>query len=172
MVGTYSVTSFSWTIANKTNPGQSFKVGDTLKITGADKLDGVAEVHLTFVDDDGVSHTTVVPAADFTVQTPTLIELVLIWLYFEWGSLPYEYHGDVGDDPVVLVAIGDGTIFSGSVSVGTFAVLDASASGIYKIVKDKTCDTLYSNFGTGTPKTIDVKIPDPFAKTGFIDGPA
>ena len=45
-------------------------------------------------------------------------------------------------------------------------VLMTNPSGIYTLVEGQTHDTLYERF-TGVP-SINVKIPDPFGKTGFI----
>lgn len=73
-----------------------------------------------------------------------------------------------GDGVVSVVATGDGFQFSGPVSLGSITILTTNASGIYVLTSGKTSDTLYSSLRDGT--TYDVKIPDPFAKTGFIGG--
>lgn len=73
-----------------------------------------------------------------------------------------------GAGPTDIMATGDGTQFSGSVSLGTLNILLTNASGIYTLVPGKTNDTLYSSLRDGT--TRNVKIPNPFAKTGFIGG--
>lgn len=60
------------------------------------------------------------------------------------------------------------TEFSGSVTLGTLLTILADASGIYTLTKNKINDTLYLH---GSPEdTIDVAIPNPFIKTGFING--
>lgn len=56
--------------------------------------------------------------------------------------------------------------FGGSVPAGTFRILYESGSGVYRIVANKRNDTLYTSLGN----TTDVKIPNPFADTGFIGG--
>lgn len=56
--------------------------------------------------------------------------------------------------------------FEGTVPLGDFTILLANASGIYRLVNGKTNDTLYSSSRDGS--TYDVKIPNPFGKTGFF----
>ncbi len=73
-----------------------------------------------------------------------------------------------GDGLTSVVATGDGFQFSGPVTLGGITILTTNASGIYVLTAGKTSDTLYSSLRDGT--TYDVKIPDPFAKTGFIGG--
>lgn len=60
------------------------------------------------------------------------------------------------------------TLFSGSITLGSYTVLVANGSGIYVLTPGKTDDTLYSSSRDGT--TWDARIPDPFVKTGFIRG--
>lgn len=69
-----------------------------------------------------------------------------------------------GDYDVIIDIVSDE--FSGRVAAGVLTVLFADASGIYTLVPGKTTDTLYDRTGT----TTEVKIPNPFAKTGFIGG--
>jgi len=91
------------------------------------------------------------------IQTSTLIEF----------AIPASC---TGAGPIFLIATEDdtGTQFSGSVTLGVLNVLLTNASGIYTLVPGKTNDTLYKTARDGT--TRDVRIPTPFAKTGFIGG--
>lgn len=59
---------------------------------------------------------------------------------------------------------------SGGIKLGSSAlqVLSIDPSGIYTLVKNKTRDTLYDRQGSIT--STDVKIPNPFAKTGYFGG--
>lgn len=59
-----------------------------------------------------------------------------------------------------------GTQFRGSVTLGSFTILVANGSGIYRFVANKSSDTLYTAARDGT--TYDVKIPNPGGKTGFF----
>lgn len=69
---------------------------------------------------------------------------------------------------VPVGSYGPHTVFSGSVPLGTLTVLLINASGIYTLIPGKTNDTLYDN--DSAPETMDVMIPSPFIKTGFIGG--
>lgn len=68
--------------------------------------------------------------------------------------------------PPTVTVIAKGTQFSGSVELGTFTIIEAEGSGLYRFVIGKTNDTLYTAERDGT--TYDVKIPNPGAKTGFF----
>lgn len=46
-------------------------------------------------------------------------------------------------------------------------IILADPSGLYELIPGKTADTLYVDHSTGT---MDVAIPNPFIKTGFING--
>jgi len=81
-------------------------------------------------------------------------------------TVPPEIGNSGGTAQIVAVIkppSGGGTIF-----VGIITILIENASGIYRIIKDKTADTLYDRDTPGA--TINVRIPNPFAKTGFIGG--
>jgi hypothetical protein len=73
-----------------------------------------------------------------------------------------------GAGAVSVIATGNGVQFSGSYPLGGLIILTTNASGIYTLTSGKSADTLYSSLRDGT--TYDVKIPNPFAKTGFIGG--
>jgi hypothetical protein len=62
-----------------------------------------------------------------------------------------------------------GTQFTGSVKLGNLIILLENASGIYRIVPNKTNDTLYIN-SNSVSETTDIKMPNPFAKGGYIGG--
>jgi hypothetical protein len=68
--------------------------------------------------------------------------------------------------PPTVTLVVSGTQFSGSVELGTFTIIVAEGSGLYRFVMNKTNDTIYTAERDGT--TYDVKIPDPGAKTGFF----
>lgn len=71
----------------------------------------------------------------------------------------------VGGVPDLEVTGSGGISFGGSSSIVTIG----EPSGIYTLVKDKTHDTLYER-QSGTTTSINVKIPDPYIKTGFVSG--
>ena len=68
--------------------------------------------------------------------------------------------------PIIIIVADPGTQFAGSVPLGTFTILVANATGIYRLTPGKANDTLYHSARDGT--TYDVKIPNPFGKTGFF----
>lgn len=76
------------------------------------------------------------------------------------GPLDVTFGGDSPD----IIMIGSGGYTLGG---GAIFVFVEDASGIYRIVANKTNDTLYDR---NTDDTMDVKIPDPFVDTGFIGG--
>lgn len=93
-------------------------------------------------------------------------------LCLEDTELTEECLGSVMDPPtdtpeiVIIVKDPTGTQFIGNVPLGNFIILVANGSGIYRLVNGKTNDTLYRSTRNGT--TYDVKIPNPFGKTGFF----
>lgn len=67
---------------------------------------------------------------------------------------------------IVIICGDPGNQFSGSVPLGTFTIIVANGSGIYRFVDGKTNDTVYTAERDGT--TLDIKIPNPFGKSGFF----
>lgn len=73
--------------------------------------------------------------------------------------------GTTGETTTTVV-IYCGTQFGGSVELGSFNILVANGSGIYRFTMGKTNDTVYKADRDGT--TYDVKIPNPGGTTGFF----
>lgn len=138
---------------------------------------GISGVGLTWVNLAGVTQYYYIPLRyldpdklipeEFIPITPTLLEFeippelaLLIWQDPTIPGWP--------DIPVTPIVYGDGTQFSGWVGLTSMTITLVNASGIYRLVKNKTNDTLYDNLNP--PATVDVKIPNPFVKTGFIGG--
>lgn len=85
----------------------------------------------------------------------------------EYAEACIQSTGETPDVPIPIVIIySDPTQFDGTVPLGNFVVIIANASGIYRLVAGKASDTLYSSARDGT--TYNVKIPNPFGKTGFF----
>lgn len=153
VTGNYTIAMLSWTIdnPNPVNPGDTLSVSsdgvnpDLLDVTG---------VTITYTDADGNPVEIDIPTTDFLVWTSVLFSFVL----------PEELN-DVVETEITI----SGTIFSGSEPIGTIFILLEDGSGIYRIVTNKTNDTLYTNAPVNDD-TVDVKIPNPFIKTGFIGG--
>lgn len=76
---------------------------------------------------------------------------LLSFPFDEWVALPE------GEVPVCVGCL--------TMTLDALEVLVADASGVYTLVKNKKDDTLYNR---ETEDTTDVKIPNPFARTGFI----
>jgi hypothetical protein len=145
--------NFKWTL-DGTPP---IDVGSPIEVTSNplnEPLNMLGIDHIEIQFDDGGPIVITVPSTDFTTWEP--FDLIFLMPPFA-GHTP----------PVIrVVAVGDGTQFSGSVDLGELiTIYFTNPSGIYKLVIDKTSDTLYVN---ATNVTVDVKIPDPFAKLSFI----
>jgi hypothetical protein len=158
--GTYEIQRFSWTLDNpetKVTPGTS-TAHFTSAASGSDPaLDftRISQYFIQYIDNTGVVATVNVPSGNISVQTG--------------GALTFTIPNVNGGDtpPVIIIGgIGDGTQFSGSMPLGELlTIFFTNGSGIYRLVTDKTDDTLYVN---GTQALINVKIPDPFIKTAFL----
>lgn len=155
ITGTYIIQSVTWTL-DTTSPVEE---GDEVTITSDPldpahlKLDEITP-KLQYLDDTGAVQTlTLIP----TTQT----EFILIFII---PALP-----GINDVNLGLVALGNGVQFSGSVMLGVLQILIINGSGIYRIIPNKTNDTLYVNSPVDDT-TVDAAIPDPFFKTGFIGG--
>jgi hypothetical protein len=144
--GTYDLIPFQWTLDPIS--GSNVDIGDLVTITSdPNDPDHLLLDQLTI----SMSCGTVVPI----IQTETLFTFLIP------GSC-------TGNGSTSITATGNGTQFSGSVSLGTLNILLTNGSGIYVLTPGATHDTLYSSLRDGT--TRNVKIPNPFAKTGFIGG--
>ena len=143
IAGNYTPLNFSWTVPQNND---SVEVGDIISITssGPNALD---LTQLTISLACGV----VVPI----VQTANLFTFAVP------GSCS-------GNGVTAITATGNGVQFSGSVPLGYLTILLTNASGIYTLTPGATHDTLYSSLRDGS--TRNVKIPDPFAKTGYGGG--
>lgn len=75
--------------------------------------------------------------------------------------------GNPPESPVLVIIIASGgTQFSGNVTLGSFVILVANGSGLYRFTTGLAHDTLYTADRDGT--TYNVKIPNPGARTGFF----
>lgn len=99
------------------------------------------------------------PGTFITVPVLTWIPInphLLTFIMPDWGGL----------SPTVIRVQITSTQFSGSVARQLYTIFLVSASGIYELVPGKASDTLYIEAEPG--ETIDVKIPNPFGRTGFF----
>jgi hypothetical protein len=153
MTGTYDIVSYDFS----TSPTEIRSGGTTVAtVTATQGLDEVDELQVVYDDGSGTLTTISIPAASFLTQTATEIT-------FTFPDIP-AFDGDVA-----LLGVGDGVQFSGSVMLGSFTVVIADASGIYRLDNTAHNDTLYISASVG-PETEVVAIPTPFFSTGYIGG--
>lgn len=161
LMGTY-ITSANMNVAGNIKPG------DIIRITTADPnldLTDVTEISLTYLDNLGVTQIIVISIIFIFYQSPTLI-IFEVPPYIPKIFVPtVPGYPNIPIIPKITIV---GTTFSGSVSLAPIIITLADTSGIYFLSANKTNDTLYDNINT--PDTTDVKIPDPFIKSGFIGG--
>jgi len=135
-------------------------IGSTITVTSnpddptALLLDQLTEIDVQYYNTLGVLTTVIIPAAAFTYSSPYLLTF----------ALPA-----IDTSPIIIIlGVGNGTQFSGSTTLGELVtIFFTDGTGIYTLVKDKRNDTLYVQ-DLNPIQTIDVKIPDPFIKTGFL----
>lgn len=145
--GEYSVTSYTYELTPPS--GSELDTYDTFEIVNPDPA-----------SDDTL---------DLTHVTITLGDCPVEILFQDENRIVFSIPDScINDGLVSLIATGDGTQFSGSITLGSYTILNTNGSGIYVLVKDKTNDTLYNTARDGT--TRNVRIPRPFIKTGFIGG--
>lgn len=152
--GTYQIQSYPFTLET---PATLPDVGSTITITAPSGLKDVTEIEIKYAD----------PAVPGTIKTLTI--LAASFIIFTDGEITFLLPA-FDNSPVLYFYFGITTAtFSGSVFLGTLlTIFFTDATGIYTLVPNKTNDTLYIN--NIPPQTVAVKIPDPFAKTGFIGG--
>lgn len=166
--GTYDIQSFSWTITNPDIPVKAgpkkFRTPSTstnlidnvITITSPSgppppdppaldftKLNTATPITLKFVAEDGTLVTFNIPLISVTVLTANLltflipITLIPVIIQYYPSGLPARLS-------ISIFANGNGTQFSGSIQLGTLTLLIADGSGIYRIILDKTSDTIYN----------------------------
>lgn len=166
--GTYEISSFSVTLDPiPTPPIQRIQIsisslgpeegGMDLSQLITDYGDGMSGINIQYTDHSGPDPVII------TINIPT-INILFISETSMIFSLP-DVFPFVNEDMTVIVT-GNGQQFSGTVSLGVLQILNEDASGIYKIVKNKTCDTFYDR----SSDTMDVMIPQPLIRTGYIGG--
>lgn len=160
---TYELTfQWQWTIPQPA-ADTPVNVGSTITLTSPEDVEEPVEA----IDFEEVTQIDILipdydnPGTFITVNVPeiswTLIQAHLLTFTMpSWGGL----------FPTVVYVQLTSTQFSGTVSQQLYTIYFVSASGIYELVPGKTSDTLYIEAEPG--ETIDVKIPDPYAKTGFF----
>lgn len=101
-------------------------------------LNGVEQVQLAWTDSNGDNIMLIDAdnnAFDIIIQTTNQL-----WFYLPWGFRSFS-------GTVTITFVGDGISFFGSVMAGTLQILFENGSGIYKLDKNQTDDTLYFRAG-------------------------
>ena len=132
--------------------GKGIAVIDSL-ITPLNLLNA-SQINITYYDNNNVLQTIVVPTSSFTAWTSNIITFLLPDI--------------TGPQPkaITIVYVDNGQQFSGSLTLGQLATIYfTDGTGIYVLKVGKRTDTLYVQ---GTRQTVEVNIPNPFIKTGFV----
>lgn len=168
--GTYSIVAFQFSIDT---PTTNVKPGTLITITS----DPNDPTHLKLdqqipnpPDTKQVVQDTI-PVGPYFVWTnsQSLLQYLPLIDFITFTEVEWSFYFPdlIPDDPSFLMDLviqGNGTQFSGSLTLGTFTILYENASGIYRIVPNKRSDTIYDRTGD----TAELKIPDPFAITAYI----
>jgi hypothetical protein len=186
ITGFYDIMTWSWEIANGVELPDGTKLFDPeeiIEITSEDIyspgnppgnptgtgpcLDIVTEIVFSWTDPVTGFETITVAALDFNEQTCFTISFPLPETLPE--DIPITVTPKSPNFPPIEPPEGTGTEFDGSVLLGPIIILNTLTSGLYKIVADKTDDTMYID-SPNSDDTVEIAIPDPFGKTGFIGG--
>lgn len=149
IIGQYEIVSYIFTVsAGPYNPGDTVNI--TTDGSNPDLLN-ITEIQLAYFDALGEEQELIILPANFLLWTDAHLGFVL------------------PDEDIEGPAVITGTLFGGSVPIATISVLFVNGSGIYRIVTNKTNDTVYLDSSVDD-STVTLKIPNPFIKTGFIGG--
>ncbi len=155
--GTFTIITAQWTLEV---PDEPVSAGDPILVT-SDPLDPdpldfeqILTVEIHYIDSMGNPQTINVPDTEWVLVEEN--QFIFLMPIFPSGMAWFS---------IVVTS----TQFSGSVTLGQLTTLFfTSATGIYRLVTNKRSDTLYLE--NDPPNTIDVKIPDPFWKSGYVGG--
>lgn len=147
LVGSYTSVAFQYQLDTPNDPVQA---GDQVTVTSPD-VDGIDFTQILAIQ---------IIYPDGPIDVTDIITEDTHLLIFTIPDLP--------GDPSVIEIVITSTQFSGSVSLGKLiTIFFLNAPGVYRLVAGKTADTLYDTLNGGT---VEVKIPDPNWKTGFVGG--
>jgi len=132
-------------------------------------LDKITDLKIEWLNDnvlDQFGNPTIsellIPRANIISQSKTAIRfLIPSYDYVYYRVLPY------GGKRIRILALAP-TEFTGWVSLALLNAILVDSSGVYTIVPDKRNDTYYDRSVTPST-TIDLKIPDPYLRTGYFN---
>lgn len=130
--GTYGIFGYTYTLDTSVEPvgvGTEVTITSNSTATPVD-FSHVSSAYISFIGNDGQSHQ--INITDILIQISTQFTfLIPDWL-------------DLNPTTISIVIVGDGTQFSGSVTLGTLeTIYFQGAAGIYTLVAGKTSDTQY-----------------------------
>lgn len=153
-------------IAGNVTPSDIIRITSLYPAVNSINLTEVTQIQLTWVDGLGVTQTLILPDIYwFYFITTVIIFQIPPFIEIKLNDPTIPNWPVITITPIIVIS---GTTFSGSIPLTPFVITLADASGIYSLTPGKTNDTVYDN--VNPPETIDVKIPNPFIKTGFIGG--
>lgn len=168
MLANYNTQNFSFT-TNTPNvaPGGIIDIADA-----ANRFGVFSDFKIYWQTKQGETDTTVAGAEAFEgfsggVSIPTNYYLTRTTSQLKF-IIPTNLGIPYGGRRLMLVGVGSGVSFYGSVAIQNFNIQLVDGSGIYTLVDNKTNDTYY-NRSTSPVTTLDLKIPDPLVKTGFFN---
>lgn len=166
--GTYEINDYSWDLEVPDDPVDT---GTKIRVTSNSDdptdprvldVDQITTITVTYKDSSDVWQEITVTNITLVYRRITISNIVNILEF----TIPDILSIDPGDPPKTLLIRITSTQFSGSVVLGKLiTIYFVDAPGIYRLVPSKHTDTLYDIENGGT---VDVKIPNPFAKTGFV----
>lgn len=151
---------FQWDIA----PENTRTVGPGTEVTvisdpgnpDALLMDDIIAITVQPLDEDGNPIGAPIPVTVITVQTTNTLVF----------NLP-----DFPESSVSIEILITSTQFSGELALQTYrTIFITNAPGIYRLVPGQRYDVLYDRTDEMDVTTIQTKIPNPFIKTGFING--
>jgi hypothetical protein len=145
------------------DPSEPINEGSTVTLTSPLPADVVLPQES--VDFEDVTQVDIL-VPDYTVPGTFITVNVPVWTVVSARRITFIMPSWVGNLPTVVRVRLTSTQFTGTVERQIYTILFVSASGIYELVPDKTSDTLYIELEPG--ETIDVKIPNPFGKSGYF----
>lgn len=160
---------FSYPIGGITRIIEVWKNGSVYEAYGGDDAIDLGGYPVSYINDPSTAPDPPQFTNDYGPYVinwePETITITIPFGFGDYGG-PITVAGHVDEPPVDDP---DNPIpFTGSVPLAPITISFADTSGIYNITRGKKTDTLYNLARDGT--TVEVAIPKPFAKTGFING--
>lgn len=170
LVGSLSVGS-GWTVTVTYEEGLLYHLsqnaspvdeGSVITVTSPDEatalaMEDIESVKVTFPDPNN-------PGTTITINVP-------IWTVVTNNLLTFVMPNLSGFEPIVINVVVTSTQFVGDLNLGyVYTVFLINAPGIYKLVPGQRFDRLYDRTDPADISTVDIKIKDPFIKTGPVNG--